>query len=207
MNVKRWLHVVAAIAGISCAALIVFFIFGRASSQNTVEGEAPGQTLTDCGTIPAVRAPASKNVDKAAGQLPDVIDASGASVTPSDPEQIRWFARIQAASGLCTNEVQVGKKLATITIAFPDGMPRANVVTYSMSAIEAAFSLPLVRTRTKVIVTDPDGGTRTIVVSKRAWSSFRRVSEAGAAPFTVGGLAGFARKSGYGKPDVRTNGW
>jgi hypothetical protein len=209
MDLKRWLHVVAAVIGVSLAALIVFLVFGRASSQNTIEGTAPGQPPTACGTIgPAgAAAPPQSDVDRAAGALPSIIDERGIEVVPSKRDQIRWFARVHAASGLCATEIAVRSKEVLVTVIPPD---RADVTTagaYALATVDQTFTAPLARDVTRITIDSPEAPPRIVRVSRRAWSAFEAMVDSGNQPRTVAGLTQSARRSGYGKQDVRTSGW
>lgn len=208
MSLKRWLHVIAALLGLGLAALIVFLVFGQASEQGSVAGDAPGSAGREdalCGSVNAARGREAGTIKQARSNLPTIINEDGVEVTPRD-DQAQWFARLQASSGLCIDEVVVLPQELRISASYPGSMSGGQLDAFAVDALARAFEPPLARTLVR-FDTRTGSTKRTIAVRSEAWSAF----QTGRAPLgldrSVAGLRDFAKRTGYDRQYVNVAGW
>jgi hypothetical protein len=201
----------AAVVGFAVAALIVYWVFGHASEEGaTQEGSAGslGAAETLCGTISPSEGTSEAVRAKAADNLPVLADDTGPIPAISDdkPEQKAWFARVQAASGFCSDEVKVGASETTITMSTVDSVSDADAGTFAAAALAQAFTQPLQRTKVTITTTVGDED-RTVVISSRAWKAFQIYREARNEPLDMQTLARFRQTTSFGAQDLRVTGW
>lgn len=208
MNLRRWLHVASALAGLALAATIVYVVFGHASQQGATSGDAPGgvDATAGCGSIEPVRAGDPKTIEQARDDLPAILDEKQVEVVPSDPRQVGWFARLHAASGLCIDEVAVLAKALVVVTSYPDDTDAGDLDAFTYGTLVRAFQPPLARTTVRINVSSGDREASALV-SASAWKTFQRHRAQMRLPASMQGLAAFRRKVGYSARELQVTGW
>ena len=204
MGLKGWLHVLATFLGLALAGLIVFLVFGQASEQGQVSGEAPEEE-TQCTTIAPDRSRSPAAISAATDNVPPVVDAKGARVKLT-PEERTWIANMHAASGLCLRQVNIRPSQWVIQATYPSGVEARQLETYAMDTLSRAFEEPLAQSRV-LLETQVDGQARTVNVQVEAWRAFQRSRTAFGVERSVAGLREFSEKTAYDQRFIRTAGW
>lgn len=205
---KLLLHVVATIAGICVAALLVFLVFGRASENGaTQDGEVPNgleaaATESGCGA-----APSPETSRRATAEPPTVLNDKGVQVRPV-AAQLPYFSRIQAAGGLCVDEVRVTTGATDISLSTVEGVTQAQASSFTYRALEQAFRPPIAPSRVTIRTSlGTAGAPRTAVVGRRAWLAFSAGRAALRLPPDMVGLARFQRTVAFPTSELRVSGW
>jgi len=211
--VKIWAHVIATVVGLALAGLIVFLVFGNASREGAlnedtvVRGSADG---SKCGTITVAEIATPKARQLAAKNEPSLVNQAGLARAFSDPAGTQWLARVQAAGGLCVDEVQFSERgeagPTKVTLSTVDRVSTAAASAYTGAVFIAAGQAPFNR-RDIVVVTFVGNQKRTISFSSRAYLAFiaqRRNLGLGS---TVGDLIKFRRLFPGFASGIRINGW
>ncbi len=208
------LHVVSAVVGIATAALIVFIVFGSASqngasqdgdSGHSAQGEESGSGIgsnksgnVGCG---AYKVPANRNsnaIARARKSLPTVRNQKGVAVTPSDANQITWFATASAAAGLCMDEISVSQRRHTVTLSLPENFDRAASGRFVYAVAQELFNAPegLQRQGIRVVATYGQGGNQQLqlIIGMDAWDHFLRERKRFGLKADIGGLYSFNRR-------------
>lgn len=209
---RWWYHVIAALGGVSMAALIVFLVFGTASQQSTTEGPAPGGSSSNaaalspgCGTINPASVLDAEVIRKARGSLPRVM-AQGTTVKPTRGDQITWLAQVHAATGMCATSINVRSDSSIITIVF-DADTTADVInSFTYSTLSRAFEAPLARRTVRVDIAI-GSARRRAVVSHNAWSTFQRTRASLRLDPSIAGLSAAGRRFGFGGRELRLTGF
>ena len=212
MGLRVWLHLLAACVGLATAALIVFLVFGSASSQNSVNGTAPGQgdaAAGLCGTVDAATVTESRVIDAASTSLPTIYDTQGRAVTPVDSKQRLWFARLHAASGMCLQEIRVYPHELRLSASYPKSVSQSQLDAFSFATLSRAFQGPasLRFQRVRLTTTPKDQSPRLVMTSADAWSNFLRGRSAMSLERKVSALREFKQRVGYSNADLRIAGW
>jgi len=207
------MHITAALVGLATAALIVYIVFGSASEQGATQDGAAPEALTAtngqlCGTIKPAASSSPAARKEASANLPAIYNEDGLvpAIRKDEPEQIAWFGRVHAASGMCIDQITVIADAGTsIELTTTDDVSEADAAAYVGGAVAQVFTPPL--KPLKLTFTAGVGETkRTIVISQRAWNAFR-VGRGGSGPMTAPELAAFAKASSFAATDLRVNGW
>jgi hypothetical protein len=209
MGLRGWLHVLAAFLGVALAALIVFLVFGNASDQNQIEGDAPGeQSATSlCGSVDASTVTERKVIDQASTNLPKVYNNKGKAIEPSDSKQRLWLATLHAASGLCLTEIRVLPQQLRLKAGYPDSMSATQVDAFVYATLSRSFEgPPSLRFRSLSHEAVVDGQTRSVRISADTWGNFRRARAAMALDRSVRDLKAFKRQ-GYSDAELFLRGW
>lgn len=215
MRLRRWvLHAIAAIIGFAASAAIVVVVFSTADREAASTGGAKPSGASDASATRCTRIPPGKGADAtsiatARRSLPPIYDEHQIQVKVTSGSQLAWFARIHAALGLCTNEVDVARRFVTIDVAFPEGTSERDVRAYVFGALVQAFSPPLARSRVHldVGVGSSTSAPRVVEIHADAWNAFQRAHVAMRLPDSFAGLRAFRSKVGYGASQIRLTGW
>ncbi|MCW2949055.1 MAG: hypothetical protein JWN41_68 [Thermoleophilia bacterium] len=211
---KVWSHVIASIVGLLLAGLIVFLVFGNASKEGALQdGTAGGRGSSDgtlCGSIAPAATQTFAARAKALKNPPSLISATGTAIRLVGARQNAWLARVQAASGLCIDEISIGEgaRPTKISMSTVDGVTEAEASAYTGAALFAANQVPL-NHRNVQITTFVGDQKRSIFFTVRAYNAFL----AGRAGLRLGtsahDLVRFRRiiGSGLSGTDIRINGW
>jgi hypothetical protein len=209
--VKVWYHVLAALVGFACAALIVWWVFGNASEQGaTQEGSAGalGAAETLCGTISPADANSQASRAKAADNLPVLADENGPipAISDSKPDQKAWFARVTAAAGFCADEITVGEHETSIDMSTVDSVSDDDAGAFTAGALAEAFTPPLHRDKVTIVTTIGEAD-RTIAITRRAWNAFEIARDSRNLPLTMHTLVQFRQSTSFAPSDLRIVGW
>jgi hypothetical protein len=206
---RWWFHIIAAVAGFFAAGLIVYLVFGQADTGTGVTHKAPvlvqgTQNANDCGTLTVAQANLPTTVTTSLQDLPNV-SYNGKLIVPGVPAQKAWFARIDAASGLCVDEVDVTATTIRVETSFPPNVPEASIQSFAFGALLQSFQPPLAR---KAVRLDVKAGThtRTIALTASAWHVFQRVQPVHRLPSTIAGIVLSRRDVDYGRT-LYLSGW
>jgi hypothetical protein len=218
--VKVWAHVIATVAGLLLAGLIVFIVFGNASKEGALQdGTAPTISAdgTVCGSVKAADISTAAARTKALKNLPTAIGPSDQPVEFTRADQKAWLARVQAASGLCIDEIRVGLHGATATSSGDTtkismstvkrvSEPEASI--YTGATLLAANQAPL-NGRNVDIITYVGDQKREIYFSVRAYRLFLVAHKGLGLGTTAADLVKFRTHigSGLSGTDIRINGW
>lgn len=217
---KIWYHVIAAVVGISLAGLIVFLVFGNASRQAaTQDGAAPGSLDASggslCGSIPPAQGATPAARKQGLAHLPTIVSPTGQQVsintsTLDGRAQLAWVARVQAASGLCIDELRIGDKGGrnVITMSTVSTVTPVEAAAYAGAVVTAAYTLPL--RRTELLVTTFVGDQRRrVFITDRAYNAFQVYRRSNRAGTSVADLRAFRRQvgPGFGAANLRIQGW
>lgn len=206
MGLKGWLHLVAALAGLLLAALIVFFVFGQASEQGQISGEAPAEAQASlCGTVNAARGRDNATVATASRNLPPVLDGAGARVRLSKRDK-DWVARLHASSGLCVRQLVVRERQLLVRATYPAGTSDTQLESFAIDTLARAFEPPLAQTRVQLDVTREDE-TRSAAVRVEAWRSFQRSRVAFGLDRSLDGLRNYGERTEFDERFIKVEGW
>lgn len=210
---KVWAHVIATIVGLALAGLIVFLVFGNASREGAVQEDGVDRGSTDgalCGTIAVADIATPKAKQAAAKNEPSLVNQAGAARAFSAPDGRIWLARIQAAGGLCVDEVKFAEKGETgatqVTMSTVERVSAQEASAYSGAVLVAAGQRPFDSADISVITYVGDQ-KRTVFFSRRAYGAYisqRRNLGLGS---TVGDLIKFRRLAPGFATGIRINGW
>jgi hypothetical protein len=205
MGLKGWLHLGAALGGLVLAALIVFLVFGQASEQGQVSGEAPGEGRTLCGSVNAARGRDAATIATAGKNLPPVLDGAGAGVRLTAKDRA-WVSRLHASSGLCVNQLVVRTRQLLVRTSYPEDTSDTQLDSFAIDTLARAFEPPLAQTLVQLDV-GADGKTRTILVRVEAWRGFQRSRVALGLDRSVEGLQQYGKRTEFDERFIRVQGW
>jgi hypothetical protein len=211
--VKLWYHLIAAVTGLALAALIVYIVFGNASEQGATQDGAAPQSLTSggagmCGKIDVAKLDDAHTLRLARENPPALFGDQGPipAISESKPQQQEWVDRVQAAGGLCLDEVRIERAGTTISLSVVDGVDERETAAYAAGVLTQAFTPPFNPKRVTLLTT-VGTSERTIVISQRAWYAYEaRRTQLRLAP-TLANLINFRKATAYGPADLRIVGW
>jgi hypothetical protein len=212
--VKVWFHVIASVVGLLLAGLIVFAVFGNASREGALQdGTAGGRATADgtvCGSVPIGQVNTPEARRKALANPPTLIGAKGTAVSLTDPAQRSWLAKVQAGSGLCIDEIEIGEAnndTTKITLSTVKGVTEAEASAYTGAALLAANQQPL-SGRNVQITTFVGDQPRTLFVSVRFYAVFLASRKAYHLGTTASDVVKFRKRvPGFKAADVKILGW
>lgn len=216
---KLWLHSIAAFVGLMVAAGIVVLVFSQADREGSSQaGNAPSVQSSDgsktrsdntgcqpSGDIPGVVTP--EGMQRAQKVLPSIFDQNQREVTISDAKQRLWFQRLQAALGLCGDEIDMYPNRVAGTATYPSATPDLAIAQYSYGFLTQAFSPPLARPIVEIDIARGDDASKHIKISQRFWLGFQREMDAFGYPPTVGGLRRYCRQIRCSPKEIQLTGW
>ncbi len=215
---KVWYHVIAALVGLSIAALIVYLVFGSASEQGAAQDGDAGTYAASanlCGSISPAKVNGTKARSLAGENLPALFDAKGPlqGIAASQPDQLAWVERVHAASGLCIDELHIERSGATsnvvkIAMSTTGDISETDGAAYVAAVLPQVFTMPFLPAQVTVVATI--GGTdRTIVMSRRAWRAYDAQRKQLGLTNSVKNLKLFKKAAGasLGRGDLTITGW
>lgn len=208
------LHVLAALAGVVLAAVIVVLVFEQASREGArQEGEAPqavqveGSSGAGCATVEPAEFDEPDAIARAAKNLPAIIDANQQEVRVVDRRQAAWLARVQAAFGLCVDEIAISPQRTDVIATLPADTTDADVDAYTYHFLQRSFEPPLARNTVALDLSVGEDDRRRLLVRDFAWRAFQRSHRAFGLQPTIDGMRQFRRRVGYGEREMRLEGW
>ncbi len=217
---KVWYHVIAAVVGLSVAALIVYLVFGTASEQGAVQDGDAGTLAAGtslCGSVGAGETSSAATRAKAADNPPALSDANGpiAAISDKQPDQKAWVARVHAASGMCLDELKIANSapanapainIVTATMSTTDDVSDADAASFASGVLAQSFTPPL-SPRKVTLETTVGDSERRIEISSRAWRAFQARRKTIKRPATIANLKLFQQATAFGPADLRIVGW
>jgi hypothetical protein len=128
-------------------------------------------------------------------------------VSAGRADQKAWFGRLNAASGICIDEIVIGED-ATMNIAMSvgDDVTSADAAAYVGRVFAAAFSAPLAQQVVSVELS-VGGDTKTITMSQRAWRAFASQKAELGLETTATDIAKFRKRVAFAPVDLKITGW
>ncbi len=212
-------HLIAAITGFVLAGLMVFFVFGAADEQGaaqdgtapSISGAAIDRDRSGCGAIPASEAGSRDALEAALADPPAILDAEGREVRITDEGQSRWIARLQAAASRCIDELALrpntGPDTLALAVTFPQDMGDEAISAHLMELLGVAFAREPFVIQVVTMDVGTASGTRSLLVNRLVWQTFRDQRSGLDLPDTIDGLIAIGDRISYNRNELDASGW